>query len=54
MNPSGDQSSELAHGHHRPIELEAVEAERARAAKVQEALYRIAALASTAHDMRYG
>ena len=36
----------------RPTELEAVQVERARAAKVQEALYRIAALASTAHDMQ--
>ncbi len=36
----------------RPTELEAVQVERARAAKVQEALYRIAALASTAQDMQ--
>ncbi|HEX3689943.1 MAG TPA: GAF domain-containing protein, partial [Solirubrobacteraceae bacterium] len=33
-------------------ELEAVAAERARAAKVQEALYRIAALASAARDLQ--
>jgi PAS domain S-box-containing protein len=36
----------------RPTELEAVQVERARAAKVQEALYRIAALASAANDMQ--
>ncbi|MGH2892591.1 MAG: GAF domain-containing protein, partial [Solirubrobacteraceae bacterium] len=52
MTPSGDLSSESAEARGRPTGLEAVEAERARAAKVQEALYRIATLASTARDMQ--
>jgi PAS domain S-box-containing protein len=47
-----DLSSELGEAGDRPAELEAVEAERAHAAKVQEALYRIAELASAAHDLQ--
>ena len=52
MNPSADLSSRLAEAHRRLAELEAVEAERAHAAKVQHALYRIAELASAARDMQ--
>ena len=52
MTSSGDASSELAEARRRAAELEAVEAERARAAKVQEALYRIAELASAARDLQ--
>ncbi len=52
MNPSGDTSSELPEARRRLAELEAVEAERAHATKVQEALYRIAELASAARDLR--
>ena len=51
MNPSADTASELGEARRRLAELEAVEAERAHAAKVQEALYRIAELASAARDM---
>ncbi len=47
-----DVSSELAAARRRLTELEAVEAERAHAAKVQDALYRIAELASAAQDMQ--
>ena len=52
MNPSADLSSELAEARRRLAELEAVEAERAHAAKLQEALYRIAELASAARDLQ--
>jgi PAS domain S-box-containing protein len=52
MNRSVDISSELAEARRRLTELEAVEAERAHAAKVQDALYRIAELASAAGDMQ--
>jgi PAS domain S-box-containing protein len=52
MNPSADASSEPAEARRRPAELKAVEAERADAAKVQDALYRIAELASAARDMQ--
>jgi GAF domain-containing protein len=49
---SADHSSELAEARRRLAELEAVEAERAPAAKVQEALYRIAELAGAARDLQ--
>jgi PAS domain S-box-containing protein len=49
---SADHSSELAETRRRLVELEAVEAERAQAAKVQEALYRIAELAGAARDLQ--
>jgi PAS domain S-box-containing protein len=52
MSPSGDSSPELAEARRRLAELEAVEAEHAQAAKVQEALYRIAELASAARDLQ--
>jgi PAS domain S-box-containing protein len=52
MNPSADLSSELAEARRRLAKLEVVEAERAHAAKVQGALYRIAELASAARDMQ--
>ena len=52
MNPSDDVSYELAEARRRLAELETVEAERAHAAKVQEALYRIAELASAARDLQ--
>jgi PAS domain S-box-containing protein len=52
MNPSADLSSELAEARRRLAELEAVEADHAHAAKVQDALYRIAELASAAQDMQ--
>jgi PAS domain S-box-containing protein len=52
MNPSADLSSELAEARRRLAELEAVEVERAHAAKVQKALYRIAELASAAADLQ--
>ena len=52
MNPSADASAELAEARRRLAELEAVEAERTHAAKVQDALYRIAELASAAEDMQ--
>ena len=52
MNPSADLSSQLAEASRRLAELEAVEAERAQAAKVQAALYRIAELASAARDLQ--
>jgi PAS domain S-box-containing protein len=51
MNPSADPSPELAEARRRLAELEAVEAEHAHAAKVQDALYRIAELASAARDL---
>jgi PAS domain S-box-containing protein len=52
MNPPADSSSELAEARRRFAELEAVEAEHAQTAKVQDALYRIAELASAAQDMQ--
>ena len=52
MTPSADLSAELAEAHRRLAELEAVEAERAHAPKVQQALYRIAELASAARDLQ--
>ncbi len=52
MNPSDDVSSELAEARRRLAELEAVEVERVHAAKIQEALYRIAELASAARDLQ--
>src|SRR5215831_10824245 len=52
MNPSAERSSELAEARRRLADLEAVEGERAYAAKVQDALYRIAELASAAEDMQ--
>ena len=52
MDPSWDVSSELAKARGRLGELEAVEAERAQAARVQKALYRIAELASAARDLQ--
>jgi PAS domain S-box-containing protein len=52
MSPSADLSSELAEARRRLAELEAVEAAHTRAAKVQDALYRIAELASAAQDMQ--
>ena len=52
MNPSDGISYELAEARRRLAELETVEAERAHAAKVQEALYRIAELASAARDLQ--
>ena len=52
MSPAADGSSELAEARRRLAQLEAVEAERAHAAKVQEALYRIAELASAARDLQ--
>ena len=52
MNPSDDLSSRLAEAHRRLAELEAVEAERAQAATVHQALYRIAELASAARDLQ--
>jgi PAS domain S-box-containing protein len=45
-------SAELAEARRRLAELEAAEAERAHAAKVQQALYRIAELASAARDLQ--
>jgi GAF domain-containing protein len=53
MNPSADHpSSEFAEMRRRLAELEALEAEHARAAKVQAALYRIAELAGAACDLQ--
>src|SRR5690348_15106941 len=52
MTASGGESSELAEARRRLAELEAVETERARAAAVQDVLYRIAALASVARDLQ--
>ena len=52
MRSDSDLSSELAEARRRLAELEAVEAERRRAEKVQSALYRIAELASAAQDMQ--
>jgi PAS domain S-box-containing protein len=52
MNPASDVSAKLAEASRRLADLEAVEAERAQAAKVQEALYRIAELAAAARDLQ--
>ncbi|HET6871138.1 MAG TPA: GAF domain-containing protein [Solirubrobacteraceae bacterium] len=52
MNEFGGGSSELAEARRRLAELEAVETERARAAEIQAALYRIAELASAARDLQ--
>ena len=52
MNPSADSSAELAEAQRRLAELEAAEAERAHTARVQQALYRIAELASAAGDLQ--
>jgi hypothetical protein len=52
MNPSADPSRELAEARRRLAELQVGEAERADAAKLQDALYRIAELASAASDMQ--
>jgi PAS domain S-box-containing protein len=52
MNPSSDPSSELVEARRRLAELEAAEGERAHAAKVQGALFRIAELASAADDLQ--
>src|SRR5437763_417665 len=52
MTPGGEPPSELAEARRRLAELEAAEIERARAEKVQPALYRIADLASTAQDLQ--
>src|SRR5215475_11129025 len=51
MNP-GDHSPELAEARRRLVELETLEAERARAAKLQDALFRIAELAGSARDLQ--
>src|SRR5690349_5679774 len=50
MNASGLPTT-LAEARRRLAELEAVEAEHSQAAKVQQALYRIAELASAASDL---
>jgi PAS domain S-box-containing protein len=52
ITPDADLSSELADARRRLAELEASESERRHAEKVQTALYRIAELASAAHDMQ--
>jgi PAS domain S-box-containing protein len=52
MTPGGEPPSELAEARRRLAELEAAETERARAEKVQAALYRIAELASAAQDLQ--
>jgi PAS domain S-box-containing protein len=52
MNRSADLSSQLADAQRRLAELEAVDGERVQAGKVQDALYRIAELASAARDMQ--
>jgi PAS domain S-box-containing protein len=49
MTPAGDHPSELADARRRLAELEA---ERARAATVQDALYRLAELASTTRNLQ--
>ena len=51
MKPSAELPSTLEEARRRLAELEAVEAERAQAAKVQEAQYQIAELASAAGDL---
>ena len=52
MTGSGGLSPELAEARRRLAQLEAVETDRARAAEVQAALYRIAELASAARDLQ--
>src|SRR3954453_17092701 len=52
VTADADPSSELAHAQRRLAELEAADAERGHAEKVQGALYRIAELASAAQDMQ--
>ena len=52
MKSDSELSSELAEARRRLAELEAVDAERRHAEKVQSALYRIAELASAAEDMQ--
>ena len=52
MRSDSELSSELAEARRRLAELEAGNAERQRAEKVQSALYRIAELASAAQDMQ--
>ena len=52
MNPPADLSSQLAEASRRLAELESVEAERARGAKVQDVLFRIAELAGAASDLQ--
>jgi PAS domain S-box-containing protein len=52
VRSGADLSSELAEARRRLAELEAAEAERRHAEKVQSALYRIAELASAAQDMQ--
>ena len=52
MTADADLSAELAEARRRLAELEAAEAERRHAEKVQSALYRIAELASAAQDMQ--
>jgi PAS domain S-box-containing protein len=51
MKSSADLSAELAEARRRLAELEAAEGERADAAKIQGALYRIAELASAVRDL---
>jgi PAS domain S-box-containing protein len=52
MTPDTDGTPELTEARRRLAELEAAEAERRRAEKVQAVLYRIAELASAAQDMQ--
>jgi PAS domain S-box-containing protein len=52
MSPFPDRSSELDEGRRRASELETIQAERTQAAKLQDALYRIAELAGAAEDMQ--
>ena len=52
MNPCPDGSSELDDAPALASELETIQAERTHAAKLQDALYRIAELASAAEDMQ--
>jgi hypothetical protein len=53
MTANADLSSELVEARRRIAELEAAGAERRHAEGVQSALYRIAELASAAHDMQH-
>jgi PAS domain S-box-containing protein len=52
MTSAADLTSQLAEARRRLTELEAAESERAQAAKVHDALYRIAELASSARDLQ--
>src|SRR5437763_16791239 len=52
MTANADLSSELADARRRLSELESADSERRRTEQVQSALYRIAELASAAHDMQ--